>query len=488
VNPSLRVLLIDDNPHDRALVESELRREFPDLKAEQVTDGEGFDRALGAGGFDLVITDYQLRWTDGLAVVRAVKSRFPDCPVIMFTGTGSEEVAVEAMKAGLDDYVLKSPKHLVRLSATVRLALERAESRRRAARLEVRLEALLNRLNVGVFRSMLDGQVLEANPAFWRLLGLDHSQASGGIDLNAFYEGSGAMGLLEEAGHLREREVQLRRADGDRIWVSLTETLNAVPGRGRFIDGLMEDITGRKQAEEALARQAEELARSNDELQRFAYVVSHDLKEPLRTVSSRVQLLARRYRGRLESDADGLIGEAVDGVARMEGLIGDLLEYARVTALERGFKPVDCEVVFDRVLASLRAAVEEAGAVVTRDALPTVVGDDAQLTQVFQNLIGNGIKFQGEDPPWVHVSARRNGKEWVFAVRDNGIGIDPDYHERIFEVFRRLHTRAEYPGTGLGLAICKKIVERHGGRIRVESEPQKGATFYFTLPAGDTDP
>jgi PAS domain S-box-containing protein len=257
----LRVLLIDDNPHDRALVERELRREFPDLEKEHVIDAEGLGRALEAGGFDLVVTDYQLRWTDGLTVLRTVKSRWPDCPVIMFTGTGSEEVAVEAMKAGLDDYVLKSPKHLVRLSAAVRSVLERAEARRRAARLEVRLEALLNRLNVGVFRSTLDGRVLEANPAFWRLLGLTPSQEARAVSLNAFYSKPEdrplLMGLLKKTGGLLEHEIQLRRADGSPIWVSLTETLNAVPGGEIFIDGLMEDVTERRQAREAL-RESEE--------------------------------------------------------------------------------------------------------------------------------------------------------------------------------------------------------------------------------------
>ncbi len=261
MNDFLRVLLIDDNPHDRALVERELRREFPDLEKEHAIDAEGLGRALEAGGFDLVITDYQLRWTDGLAVLGAVKTRWPDCPVIMFTGTGSEEVAVEAMKAGLDDYVLKSPKHLVRLSATVRLALERAESRRRAARLEVRLETLLNRLNVGVFRSTLDGHVLEANPAFWRLLGLSPSQEVRAVSLNAFYSKPEdrplLMGLLKKTGGLLEHEIQLRRADGVPIWVSLTETLNTVPGGEIFIDGLMEDVTERRQAREAL-RESEE--------------------------------------------------------------------------------------------------------------------------------------------------------------------------------------------------------------------------------------
>ena len=199
-------------------------------------------------------------------------------------------------------------------------------------------------------------------------------------------------------------------------------------------------------------------------------------------IASYTQLLARRYKGKLDSDADEFIGYAVDGATRMQRLINDLLAYSRVTTQGNVFEPVDCNGLLEEVLSNLRVAVEESRAVVTHDPLPTVMADGGQLGQLFQNLLGNAIKFRGEEPPNVHLSAERRTGEWLFSIRDNGIGVDPQYAERIFVIFQRLHDRQEYPGTGIGLAICKKIVERHGGRIWMESQLGRGATFYFTLP------
>jgi light-regulated signal transduction histidine kinase (bacteriophytochrome) len=204
-------------------------------------------------------------------------------------------------------------------------------------------------------------------------------------------------------------------------------------------------------------------------------------------VGSFTQLLAKRYQGRLDPDADEFIGYVVEGALRMQHLIDDLLAYSRVGRIDRGLAPTDCSAVFATACANLRQAVEEAGAAVTADPLPTVPAEESQLLQVFQNLIANAVKFRGPDPPLVHVGARRDGPDWRFWVRDNGIGIEPQYAGRIFLIFQRLHTRREYPGTGIGLAICKKAVERHGGRIWVESEPGRGSTFYFTVPAGGAE-
>ncbi len=226
----------------------------------------------------------------------------------------------------------------------------------------------------------------------------------------------------------------------------------------------------------------EELARSNADLRQFASVASHDLQEPLRNVASFVQLLARRYRGRLDADADEFIGYAMDGATRMQAMINDLLEYSRLGTQGKQMEPTDSSAVLDLALDNLKLAVEESDAEVTRDALPTVTYIAWQLAQLFQNLISNSIKFHGQEPPRVHISAERKGDEWVFSVRDNGIGLNTKFADRIFIIFQRLHTVGEYPGTGMGLAICKKIAERHGGRIWVESEPGKGSTFYFSIP------
>jgi len=249
------------------------------------------------------------------------------------------------------------------------------------------------------------------------------------------------------------------------------------------LEEIRREMAERKVAEQALAQHAHELARSNADLEQFAYVASHDLQEPLRMVANYTQLLAKRYRGKLDQNADEFIAFVVDGVSRMHQLITDLLTYSRVGTRGNTFGPTDCEAVFTRALMDLRLAVEQAGATVTHDRLPTVVGDEGQLGQLFQNLLANALKFRGSAAPRVHVRAERNGGDWTFTVQDNGIGIAPEHVDRIFLIFQRLHTAAEYPGTGIGLAVCKKIVERHNGRIWVESQVGEGAAFHFTLPA-----
>jgi light-regulated signal transduction histidine kinase (bacteriophytochrome) len=247
------------------------------------------------------------------------------------------------------------------------------------------------------------------------------------------------------------------------------------------------ELDERRRAEYRLAQYASDLARSNAELEQFAYVASHDLQEPLRMVSSFTQLLAKRYQDKLDQDAQEFINFAVDGATRMQNLINDLLAYSRVGTRGKPFRPTDGEAVFKMAVDNLARSITKNDAVITHDPLPTVSGDEVQLTQLFQNLIGNAVKFHGREKPRVHVSARQQDGEWVFAVRDNGIGMAPDQQERIFSIFQRLHHRSEYPGTGIGLAICKKIVERHGGRIWVESEVGRGSTFYFTVKEGQDE-
>jgi signal transduction histidine kinase len=237
----------------------------------------------------------------------------------------------------------------------------------------------------------------------------------------------------------------------------------------------------RTRAEEHLRALATELARSNTELEQFAYVASHDLQEPLRMVSSYTQLLEQRYGDRLDDDAHDFISYAVDGARRMQQLIHDLLELSRVSTRGKPLVPVDVNRLLDVVRANLVIGLEDAGARVTNDVLPSVLADPTQLGQLLQNLISNAIKFHGNEPPHVHVAARKQQGEWVFAVQDNGLGIEPEYFDRIFVMFQRLHAAADYPGTGIGLAVCKRIVERHGGRIWVESARGRGATFFFTL-------
>jgi PAS domain S-box-containing protein len=278
-----------------------------------------------------------------------------------------------------------------------------------------------------------------------------------------------------------------RRKDGREFPVEIS--LSPMKSDGQpLVISTIRDITARKQVEERLRAAAAELARSNAELEQFAYVASHDLQEPLRMVASYTQLLARRYKGQLDQDADEFIEFAVDGARRMQELINDLLTFSRV-----GTRPLELETlttgrVVDQVIGDLAGAIGDTHASVTRDDdLPTLRADRTQLRQLFQNLIANGIKFHRPgEAPRVHVSATREPMAWRFGVSDNGIGIEPQYLERIFALFQRLHSRADYPGTGIGLAICRKIVERHGGQMRVRSEPGHGTTFEFTLPSRST--
>lgn len=250
---------------------------------------------------------------------------------------------------------------------------------------------------------------------------------------------------------------------------------------------LQQEVGERKRAEEAIQRYTKELERSNQELQQFAYVASHDLQEPLRMVSSYLQLLERRYRDHLDQDAKDFITFAVDGAKRMQALINDLLAYSRVGTRGKEFQPVQLDEIMLQARNNLKIAIEEQEAEIACDSLPVVQGDDTQLIQLFQNLIGNAIKFHGEQKPRIQIQKERHNGHWKFSVSDNGIGIDPQYAERIFLIFQRLHNRDEYPGTGIGLAICKRIIERHGGRIWVDSRLGDGCTFYFTLPVDDKD-
>jgi PAS domain S-box-containing protein len=279
------------------------------------------------------------------------------------------------------------------------------------------------------------------------------------------------------------QEFRVVRTDGQVLWLLARQKVFA-DDAGKAVRMLvaLTDITDRKAAERELREAHDELARSNAELEQFAYVASHDLQEPLRMVASYTQLLGKRYGDRLEGDAKEFMAYIVDGAARMKQLIEDLLTYSRVGTRGREFRQVKLQAVLERARINLRAAMEESGAELTRDPLPEVEADDSQLAQLLQNLIGNAIKFRGKAAPRIHVSSIEKDDEFEIAVKDNGIGIEPQYFERIFMVFQRLHDKGQYPGTGIGLAICKKVVDRHGGRIWLHSTPGAGSSFHFTLP------
>jgi PAS domain S-box-containing protein len=341
----------------------------------------------------------------------------------------------------------------------------------------------------GIAHVDLDGRFLRANRALCRILGysaeelagksvkeVSHADDRGITDAERTRMRDGGL----DAVHFEKRYL---RKDGQAVWVDLTVALvRDAERRPLYEIAVFDDITERKTAEANLRAAHDELARSNAELEQFAYVASHDLQEPLRMVASYTQLLGKRYGSKLEGDAQEFMAYIVDGAARMKQLIEDLLAYSRVGTHGKDFKPVRLEAALQRARANLRAAIAESGVHITHEVLPEVEGDESQLAQLLQNLIGNAIKFRGEAKLAVHVSCSEQENEYAIAVTDNGIGIEPQYFGRIFMVFQRLHDKGQYPGTGIGLAICKKVVDRHGGRIWVESAPGKGSRFVFTLP------
>ncbi|MCI4337471.1 MAG: ATP-binding protein [Thermoplasmata archaeon] len=338
------------------------------------------------------------------------------------------------------------------------------------------------------------GAIQYANPASPPLLGYPDTELAG-LRVNDLVSESSQTeftSLLQAAvpdGAAAHVRLLGRRRDGGEA--TLEVTVQSATVLGRRINGFyFQDVSEKAELVTALAGRAAQLARSNRDLEQFAYVASHDLQEPIRMVGSYTQLLQQRYGAQLDADANEFLAFAQQGAARMRELVDDLLTYARLDSRARSFERVSMETVLATALATLRPAIAESGATVTHGPLPEVEGDRVQLGQVLQNLVGNALKFRGAQSPHIQIEAARNGDEWIFSVRDDGLGIAPEYQERIFVIFQRLHTREEYPGSGIGLAVCKKVVERHGGRIWVESAGRagEGSAFHFTLPSSQRPP
>ena len=382
-------------------------------------------------------------------------------------------------------------------------------------RIEVSFEQFVSEVtDYAIFLLDPQGRVVTWNAGAQRIKGYKANEIVG-QHLSAFYTRE----AIERGWPQHELECARREGrfedegwrvckDGSRFWANVVITaLRNEAGSLLGFSKITRDLTERKQGEEAiraanvdleeqvrrrtaeLQHVVEDLARSNADLEQFAYVASHDLQEPLRAVTGCVQILQKRYHGKLDTRADELIVHTIEGVQRMQTLIGDLLTYSRVSTRGQQFGPTDCNAVLKSALANLAVSIAESGAIVTSGDLPIMAGDSAQMAMVFQNLIGNAVKFRGVERPEIHIDVQRQEGDWLFSVRDNGIGIERDYFDRIFVIFQRLHTRKHSPGTGIGLAICKKVIERHGGRIWVESKPGMGTTFLFTVPvSGETPP
>lgn len=490
----LHVLIIDDNKADRALVIRELKREFSQIQVQEIIDEKELAAALTAKQFNAVITDYELRWTNGLNILRTVKQLYPYCPIIMFTGTGNEEIAVEAMKSGLDDYVLKLQNKYIKVPVILRIAIERAENRRQAELLEIRLHGLLNQLQVGTFRVNSNGNYIESNAVFLELLGIENlAQLQSGDILN-IREYYSTLEKLPEPK--QELEVQLQRPDGTLIWVALSITLNEI-NEQKVLDGLIEDITARKQVEierqqlnlileqRVQERTAEleatnqKLVLANQDLETFTYSVSHDLRSPLRAILGFATILQQQelQKERQQEYLKRIIISAQSATR----LVNDLLMYSRVARNELPLRIIDLSSIVAEVLMQLESTIQQRQATVqVEEPLPEVLGNYTILVQIISNLVSNAIKFVApEVKPIVRIHAEQTSNKIRLWIEDNGIGIPQNYQERIFTVFTRLHSNEEYPGTGIGLAIVRKGAERLNAQVGVESQPGTGSQFWI---------
>ncbi|MEG3847885.1 ATP-binding protein [Microcoleus sp. herbarium19] len=417
------ILVVDDTPENLRLLSTMLTHRG--YAPRCVINGQMALRACNSNPPDLILLDIMMPEMNGYEVCQHLKSepKTREIPVIFISAKDEVFDKVNAFAVGAVDYISKP----------------------------FQFEEVLARIESHLTLRNLQKQLKEQNV-------LLQEEISSRLAVEK---------ILYEKNQILQQEISNRRA----VEQALQEQ-NLL---------LQQEISNRQRAESALLKSNQELARSNAELEQFAYVASHDLQAPLATIASYAQLLEKRYKDQLDSQAIKFIGNIVHGCTRMQNLIDDLLEYSRVGRSQKPFKLTDCNHAIKQTLANLQGAIRDTEAVVTYSDLPTVIGDISQLVQLFQNLIGNAIKYRRDAPPAVHVTACKQEENWLFSISDNGIGIAPQHQERIFQIFQRLHTQREYSGTGIGLAICQKIVERHGGCIWVESEPGQGSTFYFTL-------
>ncbi|HUF63217.1 MAG TPA: ATP-binding protein [Verrucomicrobiales bacterium] len=525
MNPSLesptRVLLVEDLPADARMIR-ELLREGAGENAFDVVQAPCLRAArdlLQDPGqfFDAILLDMHLPDSDPESTAKEVHRIAPELPIVVITGLEDDDLRHKTIADGVQDFLTKAELHPPVLVRSILYAVNRqrlfneiARSRERTAqqhadsvvRAEKALrdsqalyESLVENLVQNIFRKDLQGRFTFANSNFCRNAGKSREDIIGRTDFDLFppdlaakYQGDDQRVLL--SGEPLETEEAYESADGQRLVVRVVKTpVHDAAGTIIGMQGIFWDVTAERRAQEELQARTIELERSNRDLEQFAYIASHDLKEPLRMVISYVQLLDRRYAAQLDNDARDFIRFAVDGARRMQQLINDLLVYSRAGTRHAEDRTIELEDILRDALSNLEVALEESGAGVHHDPLPKVKGDPTQLVQLFQNLIGNAVKFRRDRRPEIHLSAEKaDRRHWMISIRDNGIGIEERHRDRIFQIFQRLHGREEYPGTGIGLAVCRKIVERHGGRIWVESEPDRGSTFRFTLLAAlDSD-
>jgi PAS domain S-box-containing protein len=501
-----RILIVDDSVHKLLSIEAILG----DLDHELVlTDsGESALRHLLVNDFAAILLDIKMPGMDGFETARMIRShrRCEHTPIIFMTAYSEAEADMtRAYSLGAIDFIFAPfiPEILrAKVSAFADLFIKsiqvkrqaealRQEAEHRADALALRLDGLLNTLEVGVFQATTEGRLVSANPAFRRLLDTAGTVGTDGdtcplLLQDIFHDPSQFRSMQEEfqrQGQVKARAVQLHRGDGATAWVLWTQTVVGHDRHRRLIEGVVEDISDQKRIEAELVDKSEELARSNAQLEYFAYAASHDMQEPLRSVSLVASMLRLQYADRLDECGREWLDKLCASSARICRMIRDALAFARVGQGGLDHGPVDCGRVLGRVVANLGELIVDSRAEVVINAKAMVDGNESLLEQLFQNLISNGIKFCSADSPRVRVDASRLGDVWQFAIADNGIGIPDEHRESIFRLFHRLHDHHCYQGSGIGLALCQRIVEHHAGRIWVESVEHKGSTFFVTLPA-----
>ncbi len=492
----IKVLLIEASAEYFQMVEkilAEARGVIFDLEyTDELTSGL---KMIGSKGIDVLLLDISFCDVPELLTISEVQVQIPTLPIIILSEQDDEELALKCIQRGADDYLVKERLNVNLLERSIRYAFERKTTRKVLENMNQELAERVKELNcLYAISEAIEGQdvlkeevleiVVDLIPTGWQYPEIACSRIT--LDNLEIKTQNFKETIWKQSSDIIVQGKRMGKVDVCYLEEKPECFEGPFQNEERTLIFIIAERLGEaieiKKANEALRQTNEAFKMSNRELENFAYIISHDLKEPLRMITTYLQFLELRYKGKLDSDADEFIGFAVDGATRMHALIDDLLTYSRVATLGKVFEPVDSKEVFDLALENLQVAIKESNALITHDPLPTVFADDIQVGQLYQNLIGNAIKFHGDKPPRVHVSAEQKENEWLFSVRDNGIGIDSKYAENIFLAFQRLHKKSEYPGTGLGLAISKKIVERFGGRIWVESGPNRGSTFYFTIP------
>ncbi|MCJ7813262.1 ATP-binding protein [bacterium] len=496
----IQILIVEDNQ----VVATDLKKRIEKLGYgifAIVDSGEAVLSAIKENQPDIILMDIVLKGRmSGIETVGKIKSSF-DIPVIYITAFGDANTLVQAKESG-PYQIISKPFKDKDLYASIEMALYKHTMEKRVKTSEKKYH-LIFEIAVNLIVSINDQNVItDCNSRIKQVLDYTQDEIIGQSIAKILLPDDTRKVLkmlnnIRLGGTFKNIKYRMIKKDGSVVHVEMNSSvIKEFNGASLQIICFIENVTENKKMEEELEKyrehleelvkeRTEELKRSNDELQHFAYTISHDLQEPLRMVSVYTQLLGHRYKGKLDSDADAFIENASSGAIRMYQLIKDVLTYSRIERWGSSFQPTDCSEVFNEVLKNLKITIEDSRAAIACGDLPTVIGDRTQLIQLFQNLISNAIKYRDKKIPKIQVGAEGNDDEWLFYVKDNGIGIDPKYAKKIFMIFQRLHNRDKYAGTGVGLAVCKKIVEWHNGKIWVESEEGKGAAFYFTIPKED---